>query len=615
MKTNSLQKLIITIVITIFLLIGAVLVVTRVVFPRVGEYLGGIFSNNRVESFHAYFNLDPAVPQLVFDGRRARDVLPPLVEIIDGEPRVYLRADFLRNGTVLNGEVHIAPIDPFIFWDEGANALFVSTQYEMLEFTPGSEFFLVNGSPRPLDDAIIQTDSGVFLPSGLVEALYPVSVEFLPLYNMVVLTSINEVQTYATVSASRADIRYFPAANAPITTRPSHGDELTLFIGGEEEDDLPGGTQISSHDFVRVRTADGLLGYVLISEIENLRTEVPGDFIRRETILNGFVDNTIHFPQTWAGGAINLVWDNLENTAPSPLNASVNVVSPVWFRICETGTQLTSIANLEYVERAHEQNAQVWPLVFDVDSTRARRFLTDRNARRTAINQLVEFVDTYNLDGINIDFEHLFAADLGPYKLQFLRELAIPMRARGIILSAAVKVPIPETMFYRRDLIGQTVDFVMVMAYDEHWSTSETAGPVASLPWVRRGVNNMLIEVPAERLILGMPFYNRVWREVLATGALTSNAWGINRTRTFFEERNVSWVWDFEMGSYFGEVSAVEQNDNGENETVIYRVWLEDARSVQEKMHIFADNNLAGVAVWSRFFENDAFWNVIAPYF
>jgi len=607
MKKFPFQKVFITLILILIAFTAVIYLFAQIIIPHVRD----VFSNENttVVDFHTHFLLDPDVTQLVFDGQRLRDISPPLVEYRDGVPHVYLHAGFLRDH-----------VDPFVFWDEGAEVLFVSTLYEMLEFTPDSEFFLMNGSPRPLEDAIIERDGDVFVPVSLVHGLYPLNVEYLPEYNIVVIISLQQAQTTATVAVNRANIRYWPANNAPITVQLTHGEELVLFLGEDFGED--GYTGDSDPDYVRVRTAAGLLGYVLISEIEGLSATIPGDSLRRETVLRDFIDNTIHHPRVWTGGTVNLIWESVyvadanRQLMQTPFHPSLTAVSPTWFRIDEAGTHLNSVASREYVDWAHSQDVLVWPLVFDVERERARLFLTDRNARRHAINQLIEFVEIYNFDGINIDFEHLFAADLGPYKIQFLRELAIPMRQRGIVLSAAVKVPLPETTFYRRDLIGKTVDFVMVMAYDEHWATSDVAGPVASLPWVRRGVNNMLhgispeIGVPSERLILGMPFYNRVWREVVSTGAVSQRALGTNTTRTFFEERGVQWVWDFEIGSYFGEVADFE-----DGETVIYRVWLEDARSIQEKMHIFEDNNLAGVAVWSRLFSIDEFWEVLQNYF
>ncbi|MCL1862608.1 MAG: glycosyl hydrolase family 18 protein [Defluviitaleaceae bacterium] len=597
------QKMVVTLIATILLIVGAVVLVVQVIVPRVGEFsaLAGIRANTNVVDFHTQFGLDSDVTQLIFDGQWIRDTVPPLVDILGGEPHVYLHADFLRDF-----------IDPFVFWDNGARVLFVSTLYEMLEFAPRREYVLVNGSQRPIDDAVLMRDGDVFVPVSVVEGLYALNVEFHDEYNIVVVTSLYEPMTTASVRTGSADVRYWPSSRSPIATRISQGEEVVLFFDMNEEDYIGDETD----NFVRVRTPQGLLGYILITSLEDMNTDVMTAGWRN-LILDGFIDNTVHHSRVWQGDEnINLIWELIyladANRAAmeTPLHNSVNVVSPTWFRIAPEGTHLNSVAIREYVDWVHEQGALVWPLVFDVWYTQSRAMLTDRNARRMAIEQLIEAVDLLNLDGLNIDFEHLTAAE-GPYKIQFLRELAIPMRQRGAVLSAAVKVPIPATAFYRRDLIGKTVDFVMVMTYDEHWATSPVAGPNASLPFVRRGVSNMLLEVPAERLIMGLPFYNRIWREVVSTGEVSHyRALGTNTTRRFFEERGVVWTWDFEIGSYFGEVAAFE-----DGETVVFRVWLECGRSIGEKMHIFYDNNLAGVASWSRLHAIDEFWEAIGRYF
>jgi len=610
MKNLSVQKLFITLFFTLLLIVGAVVLVVQVIAPRIGEFsaVAGIRANTNVVDFHTHYSLDSDVPQLIFDGRWMRDIVPPLVSrfIVGGEPHVFLHADFLREY-----------VDPFVFWDEGARVLFVSTLYEMLEFAPRMEYVLVNGSPRPIDDEIMLRDGEVFVPVSIVEGLYALRVEFEAEYNLVVVTTLYEPQSVAYVSVGQAEVRHWASSRSPILTRVFRGDEVVLYIG-EGGDEYLGGNGESA-DFVRVRTPQGLLGYVLISSLENMSTSIPTSVgvPVRNTILDGFIDNTVYHPRVWQGDEdINLIWELIYHpdanrvAMQTPLHDSINVVSPTWFRIDPEGTHLNSVAIREYVDWAHEQGVLVWPLVFDVWYTQSRLMLTDRAARRVAIEQLTEAVDLLNLDGLNIDFEHLTANE-GPYKIQFLRELAIPMRQRGAVLSAAVKVPIPATAFYRRDLIGKTVDFVMVMTYDEHWATSPVAGPNASLPFVRRGVSNMLLEVPAERLIMGLPFYNRIWREVVATGEVSHyRALGTNTTRRFFEERGVEWVWDFEIGSYYGEVVSFE-----DGEIVNFRVWLECGRSIGEKMHIFYDNNLAGVASWSRIHAIDEFWEVIGRYF
>jgi len=297
------------------------------------------------------------------------------------------------------------------------------------------------------------------------------------------------------------------------------------------------------------------------------------------------------------------------------LPPGLNVISPQWFRISPDGSRLTTYFSHNFVTWAQAQGVQVWPLVFDVGYDRSRAFLMNRDARRNAVDRLVHYVDALGLDGINIDFEHLRAAD-GPYKIQFLRELAIPLRERGAVLSAAVKVPIFATTFYRRDLIGLTVDFVQVMTYDEYWHTHTVAGPNASLPWVNTAIHNMLngirpeTGVPADKLIMGIPFYSRIWREVPSTGETRRyRDLHMESARRFFEDRDVEWVWDPILGSYYGVVNAVE-----DGEVVFYRVWLVDERSIRETMHIFAANDLAGVASWALGQEAPGVWDVLSRF-
>ncbi|MCL2456431.1 MAG: glycosyl hydrolase family 18 protein [Defluviitaleaceae bacterium] len=599
MKKNIFNKIIFYVVIIIFIFASAALIFTKIIEPRLDDFLPQFLRGTVLVPFHEHFSLDESVPQLILDSERLRHETAPVIENRDGIPRVFLSASFLKNH-----------IDPFVFWDEGAEILFISTLSEMLEFSPESDYFLLNGSPTPLEHSVFEKDGEIFLPVSLVLALYPLTVEFQPLFNMVVVTT-DAPQTTATVSAKRAEVHYWPSSR-PVTARLNEGDEI--FIFPNEPMNYPDAE--NAHEFVRARTADGLLGYVLRSQIEETNSSTLIKNFRGEPILKNFINNKNYPEKIFRGGAVNLVWEAVyhpdanRSMMQTPFHPSVNVVSPKWFRINDDGKSLNSIASKEYVDWAKAQGVAVWPMVFDMWYTQSRLMLTDRDARRTVINQLIEFVELFELDGLNIDFEHLTANE-GAYKIQFLRELAIPMRERGIVLSADVKVPIPSTAFYRRDLIAKTVDFVMVMAYDEHWSTSPTAGPNASLPFVLRGVENMLEEVPNNRLVLGLPFYNRIWRTVPSTGEVSHHgAFGTNSTRKFFEERNGNFFWDEYLGTHFGEASAFD-----EGESVVFQTWLEDARSMQEKMHIYNDFNLAGVASWNRTFSIDEFWEVISKYF
>ncbi|MCL2047095.1 MAG: glycosyl hydrolase family 18 protein [Defluviitaleaceae bacterium] len=600
MKPTHLKKLLINTIITLLLLFGVAVLFLRVVMPYVREAFGGLGRGNVIVEFHEHYSLDASVPQLIFDSQWLRREAVPIVELGGTEPQVYLAVSFVKNN-----------IDPFIFWDEYAEALFISTLSDMLEFSLDSEFYLHNGVYKPLATPVFERNGELYMAASLLQTLYPLIVRLEQANNIVIVTSADEPQTMARISSQNAAVHY-GAASRQITARLNEGDEIVVFPGefdnSENED---------NRDYVRVRTMDGLLGYMHYTNIRDLDTAPPLQGIEREWLLGDYINNGVHHAKIWQGDMpINVTWEAVYHVdanaslMQTPLHSSLTAVAPMWFRINEDGTGLDSVASKAYVDWAHSQGVLVWPMVFDVWYTQSRLMLTSREARRAVIEQLVAFAEAYELDGINIDFEHLSAAE-GLYKIQFLRELAIPMRQRGIVLSAAVKVPIAATDFYRRDLIAKTVDFVMVMAYDEHWATSPDAGPNASLPFVLRGVENMLLEVPQDRLILGVPFYNRVWRTVPATGEVTHfRAIGTNTTRAFFEEHGGTWQWDEINGVYFGEASAYH-----EGESVVFQVWLEDARSMQEKINIFSGYNLAGVASWNRMFAIDEFWEILAKYF
>ena len=151
----------------------------------------------------------------------------------------------------------------------------------------------------------------------------------------------------------------------------------------------------------------------------------------------------------------------------------------------------------------------------------------------------------------------------------------------------------------------------MMMAYDEHYRTAATSGPVASLPWVNQAVVNILEEVPREKLLLGLPFYNRIWREIALGDEPPANVeWGMARTREHFEANGVEWTWNASLGSYEGEFSVVY-----DGEVIWYRVWLECERSIAAKMQIFVVHDLAGVAGWRRLLETYEVQEVIAGFF
>lgn len=363
-------------------------------------------------------------------------------------------------------------------------------------------------------------------------------------------------------------------------------------------------------DWIEVRTEDGYMGYVSAKTVGETYTK---------TMVSTYVPE--EKPQSLSmGKKVNLVFqaigtaayggDGLESALAS--TSGVNVISPTWYNLAGNDGSLNSYANASFVEKAHEMGVQVWPLIKDFDTghdeslDRAALFASKENRARI-INKLMSEAREYGFDGINVDFEKGSEENIEHY-LQFIRELSLQCKANGLILSSDIYVPASFNMFYNRGEQGVWADYIIIMGYDEHWAGCPEAGPVASLGYVRDGIVNTLAEVPAEKVINAMPYYVRVWTETPNTdGTVTvsSKALSMDSAKEILDDAGVPYMWDEEKGLYYG---SFEQG----NSTV--KIWLEDAKSIEEKMKLYKENNLAGVAGWRLGLESKSVWPVIQKY-
>ena len=280
--------------------------------------------------------------------------------------------------------------------------------------------------------------------------------------------------------------------------------------------------------------------------------------------------------------------------------SGVNVISPTWYYIQDTSGNIGNIASADYVAQAHEKGLKVWGLIdnFTAEVSTAET-LSQLSSRQNIIQQLIQSATSIGMDGINVDFETL-SEDAGPHFLEFLRELSIECHKNNLVLSVDNPVPEDFTSHYDRSEQGAVVDYIIIMGYDEHYVGSD-AGSVASLPWVEEGVKDTIAEVSAQRTILAIPFYTRLWKKT--GGALTSEAIGMDEAQKVLAENGVEAVWD-------GSVSQNYATFEKENST--YQIWLEDAQSIAEKVKLVPKYNLAGVAQWKLGFENSSIWQTIS---
>ncbi|MFO8191817.1 MAG: glycosyl hydrolase family 18 protein [Bacillota bacterium] len=306
-----------------------------------------------------------------------------------------------------------------------------------------------------------------------------------------------------------------------------------------------------------------------------------------------------------------LVWEYApvapDPAAIGPMNP-VQVVSPTWFNIINKAGTIDNHVDKNYLNWAREGGYEIWPLVtnsFDPEMTAI--VLSRYWIRRKIVNELIDLALYYDFDGINIDFEN-FHADYRNLFTRFISELAERCREENLVLSVDVTMISSSEYWstgYDRGALAAEADYLILMAYDEHYSASATAGSVSSLPWVERGLRRILQEVPAEKLILGVPFYTRLW-EIDNSGdePLVLDCWSysMQRASEIMEENEAEIYWDLEAKQHVASYSK---------EDLDYIMWLEDTASMFYRLELVERYNLAGIAGWRRGLEKDTIWHLV----
>ena len=346
----------------------------------------------------------------------------------------------------------------------------------------------------------------------------------------------------------------------------------------------------------RVASSDGNIGYV-----ENKRLAAA-----ESRKFSGNFKAPV-YKSTRMSGKIVLGWHQVtsqdgNNTFDSVVakTKGMNVIAPTWFSLTDNNGNYRSLASKDYVTKAHARGLQVWALIdnFSAD-VQTETLLASTSTRRRLIDSLIADVEQYDLDGLNLDFESL-KTEAGVHYIEFIRELSIPCRQKGIILSVDNYVPARYNSFYNLKEQGIVADYVIMMGYDEHFAGGEP-GSVSSISYVKNGISGMLEDVPKEKLINAVPFYTRLWTEA-GDGSITSKAMGIADAKKWVENNQVELTWQADTAQYYGEKQT---NDGAQF------LWMEEERSLKEKMNVVRQNDLAGVACWKLGFEDSAAWDSI----
>ena len=466
------------------------------------------------------------------------------------------------------------------YWDEGEKLLVYALPESIVYADEDAQ-----GEKGPLFKV---TDDGMYLSLGLVVNYTDIRTRSFATSQIKRVFIDTLWEPYDTAEVKKAGhVREKGGVKSPILTELEQGEQVDVLETMEK--------------WSRVRTEDGYIGY-----IENRRL-AGREQVTPESSFEAPVYTSISMDEKVRLGFHQVTRQEANNTLESYVSVTkdMNVIVPTWFNVISDDGTYNSLASKEYVDKAHEMGLQVWAMVENVSTQESvknlntKTLMSSTSTRRKLIENLMKEADTYGFDGFNLDFESL-KAEAGPHYVQFIREMSVSCRQKGLVLSVDNYVPSPYSAFYNRREQGIVADYVIVMGYDEHYAGGD-AGSVASISYVKDGIENTLKEVPKEKVINAVPFYTRVW--TVNEGKTTSKAYGIADARQWVADNHVDLTWDQELGQFYG--STV--NGNGEQ-----YIWMEDEKSMALKIGLVKDFDLAGVACWKLGFESSDIWDIVS---
>ena len=509
----------------------------------------------------------------------------------------------LQNGELLEEQAVLIGGEPYaaytyvesqlnscFYWDEETKGILLTTSGGVQTLLLGDAAVAKTPGGQPAVQQ--ESDGKVYISLDVVKEYTDLDYVYYSNPNRVVIRNEWDDVEQATVQSDTAQVRQKGGIKSLILADVQKGDTL-LYLENLD-------------NWCKVMTVDGYTGYIQTEDISE-----PEAIEARTAKKDSYERIT-------RDHKINLVWHQSTSTESNDAMAEmtaemtgVNVISPTWFSVTdETGT-ISSLASADYVKLAHEAGREVWGLIdnfnSDVSTLEAFDETTDlayASVRSRIIEQLLAEAASCGMDGINVDFENLKEAGI-PHYLQFLRELTSAAHAQNLVVSVDTPVPQAYTMYYQRGEQARFVDYMIVMAYDEHFAGSEEAGSVSSLPFVQQAVEEMTRVMPADQVICGIPFYTRVWTEKFGQSAITSEVLGMDGAKNYAKENQMTETWDASLGQ---NVATVETSD------ARYTIWMEDEQSMEEKLKVIQSADLAGVAEWKLGFECADVWSLISEY-
>ena len=488
-----------------------------------------------------------------------------------------------------NGVIYIAKedienfFDNYIYYDEKYNQIITGSSTKIANMVVGENLATVNSAEVKLKSPVIEKENKYFIPFSELKSVYNVDIEYIN--NRVVVDSLDRKYQIATV-AKDISIKSKPTSLSRTVDKIKAGDAVVI---SNRKDDLV------KSGWKKIRTSNGSLGYVKEDNLGKINT------IRDDMVETSKVE-----------GKVSLAWEYFSDYGSAPERSGamdgVNVVSPTFFRLEQLGKgnvkENVGTAGINYINWAHNNGLKVWAMISNesmLDTT--SEIMNDYKLRNKLINNIVNLVVKYNLDGINIDFENMYMEDKAMFN-RFLIELEPRLNEMGKVLTVDVTAPDGSetwSMCFDRNTISKVADYIIFMAYDQYGASSNKEGTTAGCDWVEANITKFLGQegVNPDKLVLAVPFYTRLWKE--ENGKVSSETVDLKDVDKVIPA-NVEKRWNDNLKQYY-----IEYTQNG----AVYKMWIEDLKSISAKLDLINKYKLAGAAYWEKDRESPVVWDIV----
>ena len=516
-------------------------------------------------------------------------------------------------GKLSDGKAYVAYdvvrdyINSRFYWDSNENVLLYMLPKDMISVDVGSKDYSVSREKKSEDYVILKTEGNTaYIALDFVQQYTNIDYEMSSNPDHVMIRTKWGKTDVATVKKN-TQVRYQGGVKSPVLAELKKKDEVTI-IESEE-------------NWKKIRTKEGVIGYVKNNTLKNEE---------KKNITRKFDEQ--NYSSISKDYTINMAWHNVTNAAANNAvqqvlasTSGLTTIAPTWFSLADTEGNISSIADADYVNYAHTEGLEVWAVFRDFhggtnsyDETYETLRYTSKRAKLE--DQVVAAAVAAGVDGINLDFE-LISSKCGVHYVQLVRELSVKCHQNNLVFSVDNYVPQSYNSHYDLKEQGIVADYVVIMAYDEHTEGSYEAGSVASISYLQDGIEKTLKKVSADKVIAGIPFFTRLWFETAKSpeqlseeagteaasypNKVSSKALGMEEAAQSVVNAGATAQWDEKTQQNYAKWSA----DGG-----TYRIWLEDAQSLEAKLKVIQENKLAGVAEWSLGKEESSVWKLISQY-